>query len=407
MSITDPILATVFAFWPWPELPSVESVRAALQVSGEVSEPDTAPEHTVIQAHWTLVQTQAELPAPLWVWATPAVPLPPLMQSETQRDVEDESGLLHAATWCIGLSTRLDPDDPARTYQRLIRSAVAVSPELPALFDLDALCLRWGGEARRIAAARVPGPPSSLYRVHAVFPDAEQAARGGWVHTHGLRRTGLPDLELLGVPLEYLIEAGRLIDLAVGCALGGGALPEAPVEIVRGHPICFRDAAEVAAELAPEDLGSLVDIARQSHATMGRMAIVDAADPSAAPRGCLRALAEGSPVASVSVRETRRMAARAAETWGRFGIRFVDRGASEDEFLVKLAYETAVGDPEEREHLWFEVLEIRPGRVRARLLNQPVGDIGQRKGDEDWHPLTRLTDWAIHTQLGTIRPHDV
>lgn len=407
MSQSDPAPATLFAFWPWPELPSIEAVRAALQTSGPVSEPEGIPDEAVLQAHWTLVHEHPDLASPMSVWAAPAVPLPPVMPSEGNQDAEGESVRLYASTWCIGLSARLDPGDPARGYQRLVQSAVAASPELPGLYDLDALCLRWGGEARRIAAARIPVPPSSLYRVHAVFPDAEHDARGGWVHTHGLARTGIPDLELLDVPLEYLVEAGRLVELVVGCALGGGALPEAPIEVVRGYPIVFRSVAEVAGGLAPDDLGSIADVARRTHGIAGRMAIVDGATPSTPPRACLRALAEDTPVASISVRETKRMAARAADSWGRFGIRFVDRKRSGDEFLIKLAYETADGEPEEREHLWFEVVALRPGRVRARLLNEPIGDIGQRKGDVDWHPLTRLTDWAIHTRFGTIRPQDV
>lgn len=399
----EPPPATVFAFWPWPEPPSIEAVRAALAPGGAVREVDPGPPGDPPSARWRLQVDRAGLPEPLWVWATRAIPLPPVLSSQLERDTEGEGSRLARAAWCIGVMGRLDPRDPAQGFHTMLQCAVAAAPELCALYDAESLDLKWGHEVLRIAAARVPPPPRALYRVQAVFPDEHDPASTGWVHTHGLARAGMPDLELLDVPLDLLVEAGRLIDLAVGCGLGGGALPASPFEIVRGFPVMFRPLAELGD--TPSGLGGPGDPSRQSHDIARRTVLVEPGEPPGCPTACLRALAEGAPVAAVSVQETRRMAARAKDTWDRFGMRFVDRGAFGDEFLVKLAYDA--GSEERREHLWFEVVALQPGRLRARLLNEPLGDIGLERGDVRWHPLERLTDWVIHTERRTIRPEDV
>ena len=60
----------------------------------------------------------------------------------------------------------------------------------------------------------------------------------------------------------------------------------------------------------------------------------------------------------------------------------------------------------EREHLWFAVLEIAPGRVRGRLLNAPVAIRRMTKDDVRWHDLRLLSDWTIHRPDGPVHAGD-
>ena len=76
-------------------------------------------------------------------------------------------------------------------------------------------------------------------------------------------------------------------------------------------------------------------------------------------------------------------------------------------FLVKLGYRVDGGDPHEREHLWFEVQEIAPNRLRGRLLNKPLQIAWLEEDQEDWHELDALTDWKIFSPLGEFSPENV
>ena len=77
-------------------------------------------------------------------------------------------------------------------------------------------------------------------------------------------------------------------------------------------------------------------------------------------------------------------------------------------FLVKLGYRTdhAASD-DDREHLWFEVHAIEPGRVEATLLNEPYDVARMKEGDRDSHDLELLTDWTVLCQYGRFAPDNI
>lgn len=68
----------------------------------------------------------------------------------------------------------------------------------------------------------------------------------GWIHTHGMDRHGLPELEIRDVPdflapaaanllgqvCDYMLEGGRAIKAGESVALGGGT----PFRLVRAEP---------------------------------------------------------------------------------------------------------------------------------------------------------------------------
>jgi uncharacterized protein YegJ (DUF2314 family) len=72
--------------------------------------------------------------------------------------------------------------------------------------------------------------------------------------------------------------------------------------------------------------------------------------------------------------------------------------------LVKIGYPTD-GGAGDREHLWFEVHELRPSTVDATLLNQPWNVSHLKEGKRAEYPLENLSEWTMMTPLDSIQPH--
>ena len=104
-----------------------------------------------------------------------------------------------------------------------------------------------------------------------------------------------------------------------------------------------------------------------------------------------------------SVTETRRLSALSRERWGTFGQLFAMHREDPWRFHVKMAC-SRDSSRDVREHLWFEVLELKPDQVRCRLISDPLDVPTLATGDELWQPLESLTDWLILTPDGPYDP---
>ena len=72
-------------------------------------------------------------------------------------------------------------------------------------------------------------------------------------------------------------------------------------------------------------------------------------------------------------------------------------------FAIKLRYGDEI-DTNRVEHLWFEVLGLRPGRIQAKLVSAPTYMKSMNVGDVTWHDLNRLSDWRVLTETGSYDP---
>jgi uncharacterized protein YegJ (DUF2314 family) len=62
------------------------------------------------------------------------------------------------------------------------------------------------------------------------------------------------------------------------------------------------------------------------------------------------------------------------------------------------------GGPPSYEHLWFEVRELKPGKIKGVCLNEPMMTRVARQGETGWHDYARLSDWNIVTPNGNFDP---
>jgi hypothetical protein len=260
----------------------------------------------------------------------------------------------------------------------------------------------------RVVASWVAAPPATeLYRIHAVHPGRE----GGewWLHTHGLQRIGLPDLEILRVPKSLVESAAELIRTFVR-AHAGDAVPTRGRcdHLVQGGRIEWIPVPEAIPSLRAEDLGGLQDRGGSGSHRGRRAAFVEPGLPRSRwrpPLPLLRGWEECDLVFGLPATEAARTAALARERWSVFARLFAAHGQDAGwRFHASVACATPGGGVE---HLWWAVLEVEPRRVLGRLESRPAARIPLAPGDEAWHDLSRVSDWSIEGPLGAGGPDTV
>lgn len=361
---------------------------------------------------WVLDATcdrDGEEPLEFQVWAQPCRRLPEVLY-DNARLTGDERDAIGGSRWTLGVSLQFG-QAPLRDLHRQMKILSAAAPQaLLVVEDLGAGS--WAGElVREMAASAAPPSPMSLYSIHAVT--AERGAGPVWLHTHGLLRCGIVELEMLDVPGEHESVLGELMN-AVAPMLMETGLPEAGKPFVVGGGISLVWLPwQEAIHLCPPRSPGGIDDRDECHARPSGVLMAPKSGllrkryrpPSRHVRRLL-----GDPILYVSNMETDRMSLLATERLGEFLELFDEYGADTGNFvfLVKLGYPIDNAESAtEREHLWFRVLRREEGRVFATLTNRPYGIARMSEGQEDWHCLELLSDWAILCAHGRFGPDTV
>ena len=247
---------------------------------------------------------------------------------------------------------------------------------------------------------------SALYGIHAVAMSEDGSQR--WVHTHGLDSIGAVDFDLINPSDDVLgPDLIRAIALAIveGALKPGGApfslvYPDGSVRLVpavefdRHAPATER---AVRADAAPDHIENRAVVCDPSKGLLGRS--VRASRKLSQPMGEQKMIAFSSAATDL-------MADRARKTLPVFKTMLGEFAELGLPAIAKIGYETDSGKGEGREHMWFVVHEVLDGELDATLASSPFDIKGMRAGDRGWHPVSRLTDWAIMSPAGQINPRD-
>lgn len=384
---------------------SVSDALASLEraEAGVTHAAPVAPEHAgaLWELEIELVVPGRSEPALARAWLEPA-PHGMLTEGVPWRGVtaRDLDGGRHA-TWAVCVSMGFAAN-PLADYHAQARLLFALAPEAILVLDVNACRPHPRAWLRELAETRIPPSPVALFSIHDV---AEPGEKLHWLHTHGLDRCGLVELDALEVPGERAGLVGELMNSVAAMFLERG-LPE-PGEafaVGQGIDLTWLPWSEGLGQVSDGAPGSEKD---RDEAHRGARAILFA--PKKALFGTkYQSLAvyvpvlEQNPLLYVSSAETERMALLASERLPRF-LRLFDRYGQQDKwlFLVKLGYSVdGAEDDSDREHLWFQVHARAPGEVEATLLNAPYRVARLHEGDRGRHALEHLTDWAILCEAG-------
>jgi len=445
-TMTEVEPTNLIVLWAGHEAPTMVEVTSLIGsvIEGEVAQVDEI-ESDDPDIRWSTVIRIGERETPVILWC----------ESFKPESVEDEEIDVSDVRWVIGFETLLNPDDPIADFSALLRMVTRAFDDSPAALDVNTA--RW--LPRRVlhgffAESELDPPADLLWIIHGVqsgggpHGDHDDSESGGvWLHTHGLWRCGMAELEMLDVPPEYAEEAGGLINAIAELAFEND-LPEPGDRFSPGPDIELAlQPWEVAAKyLAEGTPGRAVDREHDDpHFTAahgGVRAVICDPKPRGEyrkiwtwPRDALERLRAGEAVLFSSMRATMRQADLAQSNWPELAMAFATLCSRESEaeekrvkFLIKAGFtaaDTANGsddgaatfaqpqpgtfltDHEEREHMWFEIDTVRGDRARGVLLNDPMYIRAIKMGDRVWVDRARTTDWTVLTAEGSFSPEEV
>lgn len=399
-ALPQPEPTNLVALWGHHEMPRLEDVLAALQahLDGPVELLDEL-DTDAAEIQWTAaikLPQHASLTHPLMLWVEPA------------RDNAQQPTAAAGCRWAIGVETLLDQQDPLQSYAALIRTLAGAFPAVPAILDVNTTIWRDRDALERDSLLdRELGPLADvLWVIQAVAQRSNQPHV--WLHTHGLWRCGLPELEMLEVPEADASAAAMLLnDIAEMTLEQRPSPPGATYEIGGDLRVSFQQ-WEALSPYVPDGVpGGMADREGERNvAHSGVRAVICDEKPLGQyrqlwtwPQQALGKLQRGETGLFLTQRAAHRQATLARRTWNILRQAFASAGARDDAaFLIKAGFnisEATEHEPPPREHLWLAVQCIDTDQVQATLLNDPAGDLSFRSGEQVTVNLAQVSDWEV------------
>ncbi|MCH5208121.1 MAG: DUF4026 domain-containing protein [Oscillospiraceae bacterium] len=302
--------------------------------------------------------------------------------------------------------------EPKKSFHLQLKLAVAVVPNLIGLVDESAERVFHPKWAKLAAQSKVSPAAGDLFGVQAV--SAESGAV--WLHTHGLCRCGLTELEILNSDVKNYNNHYNLLFSFASYLLDNTnkdfdpAKDIAYIGLLTGNiPVVATCRSWTAAlnEYGKLELGGEKD--RQEAHNSRTSPVFIYKSPEDMKKGKLTKVNEydklwgENPIFFFSDAETARMKALAEERFDYVKRAFENK---ENHILIKIGLETDHED-NNLEHIWFELTELAGDKFRARLTQEPYDVSGIHQGDEREFTVKDITDWIIYTPKLGISPSDV
>ncbi|MEM7227853.1 MAG: DUF4026 domain-containing protein [Planctomycetota bacterium] len=406
----------LIAFWPHDEPPTQTEIVAALgsHLDGEIEIVEEVDPEERGDMPWAVVLGSAIAPRGAVFWTEPA------------RPNADDDPAVHGCGWVVGMETMLDADDPLTNFIEHVRWLAESIPEAPAILDVNATTWHHRQTLNEVFLSDEIEPPASvLWVIHAVSADEEDDNHGtAWLHTHGLWRCGVAEMEMLEVPASHANEAAMLLNRVAALMLEETVpAPGTPYEIGTDLFVTFQPWQTVVPYLDENIPGSASDREEtDDNAHTGIRAVICAVEPKGQykkiwvwPESVVESLASDEAAVYITRRETERQARIAQATWPQLATAFASLGpiafAEGDErqiaFLLKSGFALSDEPDADREHLWFEVKTFKGDEAEATLINDPLLILTMRRGDQMRIERDAVSDWQVITREQTMHPDDV
>ncbi len=327
-------------------------------------------------------------------------------------------------------------EDPMISFLFQLKVLHTIMPKASLILDHSSYNLLSPYWLKMSAESRIPPSPHYLYTTHAVYNELEDGRTEYWMHTHGLNRCGSIELEILNIHSN----PKQMYDLLNNTAnmFIMDHIKEKEVFAVGydglGLFLSWVRWEKALKNLPQNLLGGINDRGLDNE---------DVYNVHTAPSGILYAVEDGNyispeiyastladnPLLFVNSTETERMSLLAKERFAFFkeafhqfgktrkkkestlGKLFGKKKKEENEwtFLVKLGFLIDNAENEDdKEHLWFDVIQIDNNKITAQLLNQPywIKDLNEKDIKTD---ITSelLTDWVIYSPEHTYTPDSI
>lgn len=303
-------------------------------------------------------------------------------------------------------------DDILDSFHLQLKVLAWLIPDMVGLVDFASTNILSGVWARMAAKATVPPAPIYLYAIHAVTADDG----GVWLHTHGLNRCGLMDLEVLGTDKEQYNNHVTVLEAMASKAIVTGELTDAEepnfiASLSGGRAIVatWIEWERAISHYNPDMVGGLNDRKDGHNENTGCLFLYlneeDYEKGEFVPLSSLPKEDFENPLIMVTNEETERMSALARERiyYLREGLELEDAKA-----IVKMGLDVDEDRREEAgtdfEHIWFEVKEVTHDSITGELIQEPYFVKDMHEGSVSTMPYSRLTDWALYLPEYQITP---
>lgn len=298
-------------------------------------------------------------------------------------------------------------DDYKKSYHLQLKLATAMVPDLIGVMDESAekmLPAKW---VFMTANSKVLPNPKSLFTVQAVAGDNKEV----WLHTHGLCRCGIPELEILNsdeanyqnhynlistYAMHLLDKKNELPNFEVGCFIG---------RLINGYPVVATSRSWTTGikEYKHLKLGNLKD-RKGGHNTKTNIIFLykceeDENNQVLSKVSIYDKLWGENPLFFFSDEETFRMKSLAIERFDYVKEAFKNK---DNAIIIKVGL--PLKEKGKFEHIWFELLEIKGKKFKAKLTQEPYDVPNMHTGDEAWYTVDDITDWIIYTRTFSVNP---
>ena len=313
--------------------------------------------------------------------------------------------------YAVHVSTIFD-NHPLTDYQRQLKLLDSLVPECSIFLDMSCYTAHSGDWLSYTSTFALPPSLDYLYTIHAVYDDDKDPNKVEyWFHTHGLYRVGSIELEIVGVE-DSNAAYGALLNTCAKMFIERG-VPESGFKFNPAYNtyVCWFPWQEALKKLniADDVTGSAKDRNDGVHNTPSGILLAVDADGNYHSLDYYKNELTDNPMFMMSYFETSLMREAAFEKLEYF-LELLNKNKGDDKtsFLVKLGYGETEENPNDLEHLWFDVHDFtNDGYFDATLINEPYKDLGMHEGDRGMHSIERLTDWEIYSEENNYNSRNI
>ncbi len=305
-------------------------------------------------------------------------------------------------------------EDPFESYHAQLKIVAALIPDAVAVLDDSAQKILSGRWVQFAASSKTHPAPRYIYTIQAVNDEENDDI---WLHTHGLNRCGISELEILNSHKETYDIHGNILDTMVARLLQEPMDEGEPLFLTRtntGHMVVvtYRNWKD-SLSMYPEGVQGDAKDREDGHNEDTSCVFVypsfdDYENKRVMPVDIYDEILKDNPIYMFTAKETERMKTLALER-----IEYMEKAAAnkDNTIIVKLGLEI---DEEfkkdadfETEHIWFEIKEVGNGKITAELTQDPYYIKGMKTGDIGTYAYDKVTDWIVFTPQGRLTPDDV
>ena len=301
-------------------------------------------------------------------------------------------------------------EDAKKSFHLQLKLAMTALPDLIGVMDESAermLPAKW---VKMASLSKVLPSSKDLFNVQAITGKNGEV----WLHTHGLCRCGITELEILESDQEHYKEHYDLLATYAMFLLdsqnhGNPEKKGAYIgRLINGSPIVATCVSWVKGleKYKKLKLGNEKDRVA-SHNTKTSIVFLFTSEEEE-KNGILNKVSiynefwGNNPIFFFSDEETERMSKLAKERFKTVLEQFKNK---ENKIILKIGL--PLKEKGKFEHIWFELMEVKDNKLKAKLTQEPYDIPNMHTGDTAWYTKEDITDWIIYTKDAAINPNNV